>query len=301
MNVATIIVTYNRVELLKKSVSAHLNQSKQSDVILVVNNASTDGTTIYLDELENRFKNIRVINLKENTGGAGGFYYGLNFLKDEMDTIDWVWMMDDDAIPNINALENLCKYAHNESNIYASLPQEQGICSWSNLNMDSKELKFVNNYNEIEEVKWAPFLGFFISLDLVKMIGLPNKGYFLAADDVEYSMRAKKYGSQIFIVRDSILNHPLSDTYKISIGYRSLTNLRLIPWKRYYDTRNRIFIAKKYYGLRLYTQTIPASFLRLMATLICETNRLKQLKAFWAGLYDGMLEKQGKRHDYWEL
>jgi hypothetical protein len=69
-------------------------------------------------------------------------------------------MMDDDAIPNINALENLCKYAHNESNIYASLPQEQGICSWSNLNMDSKELKFVNNYNEIEEVKWAPFLVF---------------------------------------------------------------------------------------------------------------------------------------------
>lgn len=301
MNVATIIVTYNRVELLKKSVSAHLNQSKQSDVILVVNNASTDGTTIYLDELENRFKNIRVINLKENTGGAGGFYYGLNFLKDEMDTIDWVWMMDDDAIPDINALENLCKYAHNESNIYASLPQEQGICSWSNLNMDSKELNFVNNYNEIEEVKWAPFLGFFISLDLVKMIGLPNKGYFLAADDVEYSMRAKKYGSQIFIVRDSILNHPLSDTYKISIGYRSLTNLRLIPWKRYYDTRNRIFIAKKYYGLRLYTQTIPASFLRLMATLIYETNRLKQAKAFWAGLYDGMLGKQGKRHDYWEL
>ena len=167
--------------------------------------------------------------------------------------------------------------------------------------MDSKELKFVNNYNEIEEVKWAPFLGFFISLDLVKMIGLPNKGYFLAADDVEYSMRAKKYGSQIFIVRDSILNHPLSDTYKISIGYRSLTNLRLIPWKRYYDTRNRIFIAKKYYGLRLYTQTIPASFLRLMATLIYETNRLKQAKAFWAGLYDGMLGKQGKRHDYWEL
>jgi rhamnopyranosyl-N-acetylglucosaminyl-diphospho-decaprenol beta-1,3/1,4-galactofuranosyltransferase len=114
-------------------------------------------------------------------------------------------------------------------------------------------------------------------------------------------MRAKKYGSQIFIVRDSILNHPLSDTYKISIGYRSLTNLRLIPWKRYYDTRNRIFIAKKYYGLRLYTQTIPASFLRLMATLIYETNRLKQAKAFWAGLYDGMLGKQGKRHDYWEL
>jgi hypothetical protein len=38
-----------------------------------------------------------------------------------------------------------------------------------------------------------------------------------------------------------------------------------------------------------------------MATLIYETNRLKQAKAFWAGLYDGMLGKQGKRHDYWEL
>ena len=80
MKIATIIVTYNRIELLKKSISAHLSQSKQSDVILVVNNASTDGTAIYLSELENRFKNIRVVNLKENTGGAGGFYHGLSFL-----------------------------------------------------------------------------------------------------------------------------------------------------------------------------------------------------------------------------
>ena len=300
VKVATIIVTYNRLELLKKSINSHLSQTRISDIILIVDNSSTDGTLDYLKEISNIYSNIELLHLKDNTGGAGGFYYGLKYLQENI-AVDWVWMMDDDAIPECDALEKLIKYADSKNNLYGSLPQLDGKCCWPNTSLDGKILNNYNSFCSIEEVKWIPFLGFLISLQLVQKIGLPNKDFFLAADDVEYSMRAKKNGAKIYIIRDSLLSHPTSDSYKINIGYRYITNLRLVPWKRYYDTRNRLLIAKQYYGFKYYTQTIPASFIRLFAALLNEKNRLKQVKAFFAGFYDGIFNKTGRRHDKWGL
>ncbi len=55
-------------------------------------------------------------------------------------------------------------------------------------------------------------------------------------------------------VSSSRIDHPLAGLYSIRVPGRVLVGLRLAPWKRYYDTRNRLFIAKKYYGFGLYTQ-----------------------------------------------
>lgn len=41
--------------------------------------------------------------------------------------------------------------------------------------------------------------------------------------------------------------------------------------------------------------------LRLFAALINEPNRVMQIKAFFAGVYDALLKNTGRRHDYWKL
>lgn len=299
--VATIIVTYNRLDIFKESIYKHINQTRVADLLLIVDNSSTDGTSDFLNDLILDHNSIKIITLNENTGGAGGFYAGLNFIKKNNPEIDWVWLMDDDAIPAINALEVLLDDNLNPAYIYGSLPNTNGKCSWVNKNINKKQLNNINDFDEIEEVNWIPFLGFFINMKLVNKIGLPEKEFFLAADDVEYSFRAKKFGAKIFIKSASKIEHPCAETYKIFILYRFLTNLKLAPWKRYYDTRNRILVARKYYGINLYLKTIPASFVRLLATLLYEDNRILQIKAFLTGMYDGLLNKVGKRHDYWKL
>ncbi|MDY6549683.1 glycosyltransferase [Acinetobacter faecalis] len=301
LKVATIVVTYNRLGLLKQSIYNHINQTRRTDLLLIVDNSSTDGTSDFLKDITLDYAEIKIIKLKENTGGAGGFYAGLDFIKQKHPEIDWVWLMDDDALPAYNALEALLDGTLNMEFIYGSLPNMNEKCSWPNINLNKKKLNNINDFEGLEEVNWIPFLGFFISMNLVNKIGLPEKDFFLAADDVEYSFRAKQYGSKIFINSDSKIEHPCAETYRIFILYRFLTNLKLVPWKRYYDTRNRILVARKYYGVKLYFQTIPASFLRLLATLLYEDNRLLQIKAFLTGIYDGLLNKKGKRHDYWNL
>jgi rhamnopyranosyl-N-acetylglucosaminyl-diphospho-decaprenol beta-1,3/1,4-galactofuranosyltransferase len=301
MKTATVIVTYNRLALLKESIKAHLSQTRLTDILLIVDNFSTDGTQDYLEKLSREHDFVKILFLNANTGGAGGFHAALNHLVNNKEEVDWVWLMDDDAIPDSCALEKLIQNAGSSTNIYGSLPHTNHNCSWPNLNLDKKPLEKIEDFEKIEEVTWVPFLGFYIHIGMIKKIGLPEKDFFLAADDVEYSLRARKHGAKIFIVRDSLLNHPCSESCKIFIGFRYLNNLRLAPWKRYYDTRNRLFVSKKYYGWRYFFHTIPASFLRLFATLAHEQDRLLQAKAFFAGLYDGITGRAGKRHDHWGL
>jgi hypothetical protein len=146
-----------------------------------------------------------------------------------------------------------------------------------------------------------PFLGFLIHRELVGKIGLPDAGFFIAADDVEYCVRARKAGARIIVAGKSHIEHPKSRPYEVRFPGFSLTALELPPWKRYYDTRNRLLIARKHYGVRLFSQTIPGSFVRMAAALVKEPRKLAQLKAFTAGFVDGLLGRKGRRHENWGI
>ena len=73
-NIACIVVTYNRLELLKQCINALLHQSFNNFDIIVVNNGSTDGTEKWLKENPQ----IKFFT-QENLGGAGGFHNGIKY------------------------------------------------------------------------------------------------------------------------------------------------------------------------------------------------------------------------------
>lgn len=295
-----VVVTFNRKQLLLQCLQALSIQTQQPSKILIVDNASTDGTIETLQQngwLEQ--PNIQLIALKENTGGAGGFSAGMQYAFEQ--GADYVWMMDDDAMPHPAALEEIMRYATPE-HIYGSLAVNGEDTAWATtLLAENKTVHLKKQVSELAEVQSLPFLGFLTSKEIYQNIGLPDASYFIAADDVEYCMRAQHAGHKIFICGQSQIEHPKSDRYEFNFLGKKVTFLNLVAWKRYYDTRNRLLIAKKYYGIKYYTQTIPASFIRLFAALLNEKKRLKQVKAFFAGFYDAVFCNTGKRHDKWDL
>lgn len=303
LTIFMVVVTYNRKDLLVQCLSAALGQSKPLDGIVVVDNASTDGTREFLrSEGFLSRDNVTLLSLEENSGGAGGFYTGLKYAMDN--GADWVWMMDDDAVPNPDALEKLLLNSLDASNIYGSTALSGESLSWPMLPLgggDEDAIYTAEQLPKLVEVQFIPFLGIFISKETVQKIGLPDDGFFLAADDVEYCMRARKFGGKIMLVGGSQISHPASERYRIRILGWSFYSLRLPPWKRYYDVRNRIFIAKKYYGMGLWYKTLPGSFFRLCATLWHERNRYQQVRAFVAGVVDGLLDRKGRRHEIWGI
>jgi GT2 family glycosyltransferase len=298
--VFAVIVTYNRLPLLQLCVHAIQKQSRQPDQILIIDNDSTDGTDVWLHNYNNSLSsNVTYIKLSENLGGAGGFSEGIRHSL--FHGAEWVWMMDDDAEPLPNALEELLNVATDPEHIYGSVAINGENTSWG-LSLVDKGNLGVNKIEDIPDrarVIFLPFLGFMIHREMVERIGLPDAGFFIAADDVEYCMRAEQAGAHIIVAGKSHINHPKADIYVIRFLGIEVNCLRLPTWKRYYDVRNRLMIARKYYGYRLFTQTIPGSFIRLFGTLFNEPQKVAQLWAFAAGFVDGMLGIKGKRHTLW--
>lgn len=300
--IVALVVTYNRKALLEVCLSAIANQTKRADLVLIVDNASTDGTEDWLEKwLPENLPQSKVVLLDRNTGGAGGFSEGVRAAISE--GANWVWMMDDDAEPHPDALAELMLIAEDTQNVYGSIAVNGDETAWLTtlLQEEPRQAEKVADIPSKAEVSMLPFLGLLIHKDLVARIGLPDAGFFIAADDVEYCVRARRAGARIFVAGKSRIEHPRSRPYQVKMPGYTLTSLELPPWKRYYDTRNRLLVARKHYGLKLFTHTIPGSFVRMIATLVREPQKLAQLGAFFAGFIDGVLGRKGCRHKSWGI
>ncbi|RYH61917.1 MAG: hypothetical protein EON54_09525 [Alcaligenaceae bacterium] len=211
-------------------------------------------------------------------------------------------MMDDDALPHLNSLHEVLAVAIDTGNAYGSVAVNGVHTAWAPELMGTGEI--VDHAAEIPvlaEVRALPFLGFLIHRHLVEKIGLPDAGLFIAADDLEYCLRARRAGAKIFMCGRSKIEHPRPDRTKLRILGHEFVIVSLPAWKRYYDIRNRILIAREYFGASLYYKTVPGILVRFFATLLTETNKAKQLRAYAGGLIDGFAGRKGKRDADWRL
>lgn len=302
MHVATVVVTFNRLELLQQCLGALCAQTRPPDSIYVVDNASTDGTTGWLrDGLPTIFPGVAVVFLGENTGGAGGFSRGLD--EAVRCGADWVWMMDDDALPHPTSLEELLLVCDEPGNVYGSLAVCGDVPAWTTtlVGHGGCAVGKVADVPARAGVDFLPFLGFMIHRTLVDRIGLPDAGFFILSDDTEYCLRARSGGAAIVLAGHSHIEHPQTERRYVRLPFRRITYLSLPPWKRYYHTRNKILIARRYFGIRLLTQTIPGLLARFVLAMVHEPDRPAQALAFFAGAVDGLAGRTGRRHEKWHI
>ncbi len=292
-NIVSIVVTYNRKEMLLKCLDLLLNQKRQTD-ILIVDNASTDGTEHKLkssglmDE-----KRIHYVYLNQNTGGAGGFHYGLKYAFEH--GWNWFWLMDDDAEPHIDSLEKLFLHASNYDHIYGSVAVSNTdgsvkLCFPAKIIIGSKT-KIVEDYDKLaseERVAWLPFLGFFVHRNTIKKIGLPDKKLFIRNDDIEFSERAKKQSIGIYLIKESIIEHPFQPTIPFFLFSRQLYYRSMPPWKMYYEVRNKIIIAKRHYTLLSGIKSFSGVSLQVLLSLLFEKDKNAYLKSYFNGILDGI-------------
>src|SRR6056297_937190 len=112
--IAAVVVTFNRLKLLKKVINNIKNQTHKPDSIIIVNNSSTDGTTEWLEKQQG----LDVIH-QDNLGSSGGQYTGFKAAYDK--GFEFLWIMDDDVVPEKDCLENLIKHHKNNKQVLAPL------------------------------------------------------------------------------------------------------------------------------------------------------------------------------------
>jgi GT2 family glycosyltransferase len=220
-SIATVIVTYNRLGLLKECVKALRNQTLKPDAIIIVNNGSNDDTGFWLETQEDL-----LVFHQENLGGAGGFHRGMK----EAYTMgyDWIWIMDDDAFPETTCLERMAASAiKNEIKVIAPLVVENGqYCAFHRGWINRENFKFpriqepvgyghlVNAEDDLIRVDFISFVGFMLHRSVIEKIGLPEADYYIFNDDVEYSLRIKKAGIPMYLLVAAVIHHKVNDTGK---------------------------------------------------------------------------------------
>lgn len=238
-DVLAIVVTYNRLALLKENIEA-LHKVRGKPDILVIDNHSSDGTGEYLQK-----KNIDHVSLNENIGGAGGFAKGIK--EAVLRNYKYVWIMDDDTIPAPNSLSSLKSAADIINDKFGFLCSYVSWIDGNSCIMNEPELlpscsNLEDEYFQrgIVRCKRASFVSMFIKTETVKQVGLPIKEFFIWGDDVEYSNRLSDYETSYFVSK-SIVLHKMKSNTPTSIIEDDDSRLD----RYYYLYRNQTYMARK--------------------------------------------------------
>lgn len=212
--VLAVVVTYNRKKLLRQNLHCLLAQEGASCDILVVDNASTDGTaSMIADEFSD--PRITYFNTGANLGGAGGFHVGLYWAATS--SYEYVWIMDDDSMPSKTALVKLLEAGKRVG--------EWGFLSsavyWTDgsLCLANRPKKDLFRHIGADDLRGGPVrvrMGSFVSMlvptAVVREVGLPMAEYFIWTDDYEFSGRISKLYPCYFVPGSEVTHAMAANT-----------------------------------------------------------------------------------------
>ena len=242
-SIVSVIVTYNRKKLLRESIKSLLNQSYEGLDIYVVDNASTDGTDEYIQDLIDNNK-VRYFNTNKNLGGAGGFQYGIR--KAVKSGYEKIWIMDDDTICTPNALEMLLRADEDLNGEYGF------ICSdvkWTDgspcaMNVPNIDNKWIQSTDVLQKgyirCTQCSFVSCFFKASVVKEVGLPIKEFFVWGDDAEYTKRISDIYPSYFVPQSQVV-HKIHSNIPTDISKDSPDRL----FRYQFSYRNMYYVNKK--------------------------------------------------------
>jgi rhamnopyranosyl-N-acetylglucosaminyl-diphospho-decaprenol beta-1,3/1,4-galactofuranosyltransferase len=252
MQVTAVVVAYNREELLRESLAALAAQTRKPDRLVVVNNASTDNTQEVAEQALKDWGDYgRLINLTENTGGAGGFAVGIAAAMVQED-LDWIWVMDDDTVP----LKNACEEALNAHERYRQTgPDHLAVMGsrviWTDgadhpmntpkakIGSDELERDRANDAGAMD-IRSISFVSAFLRASRVREVGLPLADYFLWNDDFEFSARMLRGARGIFVPLSVVMHKT-----------KSKGSSDQDPGERFYvEVRNKLWVFRNSHALK---------------------------------------------------
>lgn len=280
--VAVVIVTYGDRSLFFNQVLKKLNELKPIKHIVLVDNLVKGQSVKDVEKLKKKLDKLIVIKQGFNSGSAKGFKDGIARANEF--NIDFIWLLDDDNLPQDDALDNLLlkvntiglikekKYAllsyRPDREIYKKAIEDKKpsamlgpINSFLGFHIVSKLKNKLNKKSKKPEdsktvglVSVAPYGGLFFHKSLIDDIGLPNEDYYLYGDDFDYSYRITKSCGGIYLVIDSVVND-LEQSFHLKKENEGILSNRLIKTNSkdriFYSVRNGIVFEQNFVSNKL--------------------------------------------------
>jgi GT2 family glycosyltransferase len=232
---SVIIVNYNGIDHVERCLTSVMSNISQGEEVLLVDNASTDGSA---DDVEQAFPQVRVIRNQDNVGFgqannigarlASGEY--LAFLNPDT-TVEPEWL---GALTG--ALEANPDAALATSKILQlGEPERVSGCGnemhYTGLTLARGMGMSCNAFGEVEEVTAISGASFCVAKDVFEALGGFDPDFFLYMEDTDLSLRARLAGHRILHVPQSVIYHD----HVLHFG----------PKKTFYQERNRYLMLLK--------------------------------------------------------
>ena len=283
MKIVAVINTHNRLALLQECIRKVKNQSYPVDKLIVINNGSTDGTEEWLTA-----QTDIITFTQPNHGGAFGFHRGIE--EAYKLAPDWIWIMDDDTIPEENALEALVQKLQQQGLHRNEFGFLSSNVIWIDQSMHNKnrlpfeEKPYALNGTPINNLHLVPsgtFVSLLVSQKAVEKVGLPIKEFFIWYDDVEFTERIVRHGFKGGFVKDSIVLHKTADNLNNNVFSDDIH----AHWKYFYGFRNGLYLRKLRKGSGSYYRNVLKHLFAWPFLIFSKrtNNRWRFTKVMWRG------------------
>jgi hypothetical protein len=222
-----------------------MQSSYENKVVILVDNASTDGSVDYIRE---RFPNVEMLVNPENLGVAGGRNCG--FRKAVQCRSNYILSLDNDAYINPSLIEELVTVAESDIRIGILGPKVYVDDGSQRIQCAGGQITYTQNlcsergagerdrgqYDRVEEVDYFPGFGFMARQEVFEQLNFLDETFYgYGHEDTDFCIRAKQLGYRIVYVPTAMMWHQGSAT----IGNYS-------PRKKYLEAVNSAYCVRKY-------------------------------------------------------
>lgn len=235
--ISVIIVNYNGKHLLKECIQSILSQSYPNIEIIMIDNASVDGSAEFVKEL---FHDIKIIKLSSNKGFAGGNIEGLKYAQG-----DYIMLVNNDVVLDTDCISNLVTSLESHQDIGIAATKmlvyngDKIDSAGDGFSTSLKAYKrgeglYSDNYNNEEYVFGACAGAAMYRRKMIDEIGFFDEDFFLIHEDTDLNLRAQIMGWKVLYIPSAIAYHKVRSTIgqmsDIAVYY-SLRNLELVRLK----------------------------------------------------------------------
>jgi GT2 family glycosyltransferase len=240
--IAVVIVNWNGRRLLDCCLAAVAAQTRRPELVIVVDNGSSDGSVEHLRE---RWPEARLVPLGANRGVAAGNNVGIRAALDAH--ADLILLLNNDTELRPNAVAELCRaldgagkdtWAATPKILYRSDPHRiwsagGSFAWWRGLSCDrGTDEPDTGQYDRAEDIDYANTCCLLVRAKAFEQVGLMDEAYFMYYDDSDFSARLRRAGGRIRYVPSAELLHDVQAS-----ASRAATSPNLFAL--YYTTRNR--------------------------------------------------------------
>ncbi|MBD7969716.1 glycosyltransferase family 2 protein [Paenibacillus gallinarum] len=204
-----VIPTFNQVAYLKECINSIKANTDVPYEIIVVDNASSDGTAAYL---RNQKSGIRYTILEENRGFSGGINYGLMMARGK-----YIVMLNNDTVVTKGWLTHMLHCLQSDEQIAAVGPVTNYIGGDQQIDVPYQRIQdmwaFAERYSIPDPSQWRitdRLVGFCLLFrrELISEVGYLDEGYRIGNyEDEDWNIRIHLLNRKLAVAGDSFIHH----------------------------------------------------------------------------------------------